>query len=87
MDNLFWFLALVISILALGGLNLFQVIFHYREKRELFARLSAKSLAEAEFYLKEYPKDVAEKVKRLEEERKNPPTEEEIERQKRAGQF
>jgi hypothetical protein len=87
MDNLFWFLGLVIITIILGGLNLFQVIFHYREKRELFARLSAKSLSEAEFYLKEYPKDVEEKAKRLEEERKNPAKEEEIERQKKAGQY
>lgn len=84
---LFWFLALIISLIILGGLNILQVVFHYREKRELFTRFSAKSLSEAEFYLKEYPKDVAEKVKRFEEERKKPDSEEEIERKKKAGQY
>jgi NAD kinase len=87
MDNLFWFLALVVAILVLGGLNFLQLVFHCKEKKELFIKFMAKSLGEAQFYCEEYKAEVKEKAKRLEEERKNPTTEEEIERQKKAGQY
>jgi len=50
-----WFLALILAIVVLSGLNFLQVIWHYREKKDLFDRYLAENLPELEYYRKEYP--------------------------------
>lgn len=78
MDNLYWFLALILTIIVLGGLNLFQVIFHYKEKEDIFAKFMARDLRESEYFKKEYPGVIKEGQKKMEEERKTKLTAEEI---------
>ena len=66
MDNLFWFIALLASLLV----NAFQLKMHYKEKKDLFAKFMAKTLGEAEFFEKAYPTQVKEELKRMEDQRK-----------------
>jgi hypothetical protein len=61
MSELFLFLALVLSL----GLNALQMRLNHKEKKEILTKFMAKSLAEAEYYEKEYPKDVKVKEKKL----------------------
>ena len=74
MESLFLFIALIVSLL----INALQVKFHYKEKEDIFAKFMAKSLTEAEYFKKEYPKEIKERQKKMEEERKTKLTPEEI---------
>lgn len=61
MSELFLFLALALSI----GLNALQFYLHHKENKGILTKLVAKNLAEAEYFEKEYPKDVKAKEKKL----------------------
>jgi len=74
MESLFLFIALIVSLL----INALQVKFHYKEKEDIFAKFMAKSLTEAEYFKKEYPKEIKERQKKMEQDRKKVLTEEEI---------
>ena len=80
-------LLLFLGLLAALGVICYQTKLHYKEKEDIFIKLGSKSLDEAEFYRKEYPKRVEEKMKRLEEDRKNPPSKEEQKKQEIAKRF
>lgn len=85
MSELFLFLALALSL----GLNALQQFLHYKEKKGILTKLVAKSLAEAEYYEKEYPKDIKIKEKKLKtmaaEEKKLSPLE--IETRRKAEEY
>lgn len=63
MDMLYWFIALIASL----GLNAWQLYLHAKEKKELHTRLASKSLQEAEYWLKKYPKEAKQEGKREKE--------------------
>lgn len=94
MESLYLFIGLIFSLLVIVLMTIFfsKLIreltkLHYEEKEDLFIKLAAKNLAEAEFYKKEYPGEIDEKEKRLEQERENPPKDEETLRGKAASQL
>ncbi len=94
MDSLYLFLALILSLVVIVLMVIFfsKLIrnltkLHYDEKQDLFMKLASKSLAEAEFYRTEYPKEVEEKAARLEIDRDKTITPEEEKRQKSASQL
>jgi len=94
MDSLYLFLALILSLVVIVLMIVFfsRLIrdltkLHYEEKQDLFMKLASKSLAEAEFFRKEYPKEVDEKAERLKLDRKISPTPEEEKREKTASQL
>jgi len=94
MDSLYLFLALVLSLVVIVLMITFfsKLIrnltkLHYDEKQDLFMKLASKSLAEAEFYRKEYPKEVDEKAERLKMDRETPLTPEQEKKDKIAGQL
>ena len=66
-----WFLALIVAVLVLAGLNFLQVIWHYREKKDIFERYMARDLQELEYFRKEYPGAVEHKEKIKEEQLEN----------------
>jgi hypothetical protein len=78
---------LFLSLLASLFVNIYQAKLHSKEKEDLFIRLASKSLDEAEFYRKEYPKRVEERMKAMEEERKNPLSAEDLKKKAVAGSF
>ena len=82
-----WFLALIITIVILGGLNLAQLFLHYREKEDIFKKFMARDLHEAEFFKKGYKKDLKQKEKEFEHERKHPPTEAELKKREAASRM
>lgn len=94
MESLYLFLALVLSLAVIVLMTIFfsKLIrdltkLHYEEKEDLFMKLASKSLSEAEFYRKEYPKEVDEKAARMEIEREKPPTKEQEKREETASQL
>lgn len=78
MNNaLLWFIALMLSIIVFGGLNIVQVLLHYREKEELFKKFMARNLADYQAQTKGLDvelEDLRKKLaqKREEEEKKTP---------------
>jgi len=74
MESLFLFIALIASLL----INALQLKFHYKEKEDIFAKFMARDLREAEYFKKEYPKEIKERQKKMEQDRKNVLTPEEI---------
>lgn len=78
---------LFLGLLAALFVIVYQNKLHYKEKEDLFSKLASKSLAEAEYYRKEYPKIVEERIKTMEEDRKIPLTPEEIRKVKAASGF
>jgi len=60
---MYLFIALVLAL----ALNALQLYFNKKEVRELHIKLASKSLAEAEYYLKEYPKALRQGEKQLKE--------------------
>lgn len=66
MDNLFWFIALIASLVVI----VLQSKMHYKEKKDIFAKFMAKSLGEAEYFDKAYDTQVKNEKKRIENERK-----------------
>lgn len=94
MDSLYLFLALILSLVVIVLMTIFfsKLIrdltkLHYDEKEDLFMKLAAKSLSEAEFYRKEYPVEVEEKEKTLKDQRTTPPTPEQVQKDKVASQL
>lgn len=63
MDMLYWFIALIASL----ALNAWQLYLHAKEKKELHTRLASKSVQEAEYWLKRYPKEAKQEDKRAKE--------------------
>lgn len=74
MESLYLFIALIVSLL----INAFLVKVHYKEKEDIFAKFMARDLREAEYFKKEYPEEIKERQKKMEEERKTKLTAEEI---------
>ena len=66
MDMLSWFIALIAAL----ALNAWQLYLHTKEKKELHTRLASKSLQEAEYWLKKYPKEAKQEEKREKEKMK-----------------
>jgi len=94
MDSLYLFLALILSLVVIVLMTIFfsKLIkeltkLHYEEKEDLFMKMAAKSLSEAEFYRKEYPMEVKEKEQILVDQRKSPPSPEQEEKEKTASQL
>ena len=94
MESLYLFLALILSLVVIVLMTIFfsKLIkeltkLHYEEKEDLFMKLAAKSLSEAEFYRKEYPMEVEEKEQVLRDQRKSPPSPEKEEKDKVASQL
>ena len=85
MDNLFWFIALLASLLV----NAFQLKMHYKEKKDIFNKFMAKSLGEAEFFDKAYPKQLKNEQKRVEDEleKEKNLTPEQIKKREMAARF
>ena len=81
--SLFFLVALLAALYVIVRLTK----LHYEEKESLLAKLASKSLAEAEYYRKEYPEIVKERIKGMEEERKRPLTAEEVRKVKAASGF
>lgn len=86
-ETTLWFLALIIVTIILGGLNVFQVIFHYREKEDIFKKFMARDLHEAEFFKKGYSKDLKEKEAQLKYEREHPLSPTEIKKREEASKY
>lgn len=78
---------LFLGLLAALFVIVYQNKLHYKEKEDLFLKLASKSLAEAEYYRKEYPKIVEERIKTMEKDRGTPLSPEEIRKMKAAGRF
>lgn len=51
MENILWFIVVIISILA----NAYQLKLHYKEKKDIFNKFMARNLAESEYFDKLYP--------------------------------
>jgi hypothetical protein len=51
MENILWFIVVIISILA----NAYQLKLHYKEKKDIFVKFMARNLAESEYFDKIYP--------------------------------
>ena len=83
MGELFLFLALILSL----GLNALQLHLHYREKKGLLIKIMAKNLAEAEYYEKEYSKDVKTKEKKIKEIAGKRMSPLDIEKAQKAGEY
>lgn len=81
--SFFLFLGLLASLLT----NIYQTKLHYKEKEDLFIKLASKSLDEAEFYRKEYPKRVELRMEKTKQEMDNPPSAEELKRKAEAGKY
>jgi len=90
MDGTYLFIALIASLVILGGLNILQVILHYREKGEIFNRFMATDYHSYKYHEKEYEVDVAHKEKtyeQMEKEKEKEATPEEIEKKRKAQGF
>ncbi|GAG53604.1 unnamed protein product [marine sediment metagenome] len=74
MESLFLFIVLLVAL----GIIALQQWLHYKEKEDIFTKFMARSLGEAEYFKKAYPKEVKEDIKKMEEERKIKLTPEEI---------
>lgn len=85
MEILYWFIALVAAL----ALNAWQLYLHAKEKKELHTRLASKSVQEAEYWLKKYPKEVKqeEKQKKAELKKETQMTPEQVETKKAARGF
>lgn len=81
--SFFLFLALLAALFVI----VYQSKLHYKEKEDLHLKLASKSLDEAEYYRKEYPKIVAERIKKMETDRTHPPSPEETRKAAAAGRF
>lgn len=78
---------LFLGLLAALFVIVYQTKLHYKEKEDLHTMLASKSLDEAEFYRKEYPKRVEERIEKLKDERLNPPSAEDLKRKAEAGKY
>lgn len=81
--SFFFLLALLASLFV----NVYQSKLHQKEKEDLHMKLASKSLDEAEYYRKEYPKVVAERIKKMESERLSPPSAEDLKKKEMASRF
>lgn len=89
MDSIYLFIALIACLVILGGLNILQVILHYREKGEIFNRFMATDYREYQYHKKEYEVDVDHKEKtygQMEKEKEKELSPLEIEARKKAGE-
>ena len=91
---LFLFIALILSIVILGGIILYQNKqtaklneLHYREKEEIFNRYMAGSYQSYRYFKDEYPTVVDDTKKTLEKEREKVKTAEDEEKEKMASRF
>lgn len=55
---LYLFITLITTILVMGGVIIALIIFHYREKKEVFNRFMAKNFSEYNYFDKEFPEKV-----------------------------
>lgn len=70
MNNaLLWFIALILSIVIFGGLNIVQVLLHYREKEELFKKFMSRNLADYQAQTKALDVELEDEKKRLADKR------------------
>lgn len=91
---LFLFIALILSIVILGGIILYQNKqtaklneLHYREKEEIFNRYMAGSYQSYRYFKDEYPAVVDDTKKTMEKEREKVKTAEDEEKEKMASRF
>jgi len=59
------FIALIAVLLVLGGIIVFLVVSHHKEKEGIFDRYMTKSFGEYKYYEEEYPKFVDRKDEAL----------------------
>jgi len=83
LGTLFLFIALLVALAIIA----FQQFLHYREKEDIFKKFMARDLHEAEYFSKIYPKEMEEKRKAAEEERKHPPSESDLKRKFQADKM
>ena len=83
MENILWFIVLVISILA----NAYQLKLHYKEKKDIFNKFMARNLAESEYFDKLYPKIAKVKLEEMKKATKKELTAAEEKMKKVAGKF
>lgn len=78
---------LFLGLLAALFVICYQNKLHYKEKEDLFIKLASKSLDEAEYYRKEYPKRVEERIEKAKQELDNPPTPEDLRKAAAASRY
>lgn len=78
---------LFLGLLAALFVICYQNKLHYKEKEDLFIKLASKSLDEAEFYRKEYPKRVELRMEKTKLEMEHLPSAEELKRKAEAGKY
>jgi hypothetical protein len=91
---LFLFIALMATLLILGGIILYQVKqtsklqeLHYKEKEELFNRYMAGDYQTYKYFKDENPVIVEDMKKTMEKERERTKTKEEVEKEGMASRF
>ena len=88
--NIYTFFAmffLFLALLAALFVIVYQTKLHYKEKEDLHTMLASKSLDEAEFYRKEYPKRVELRMEKKKQEMDNLPSAEDLKRKAEAGKY
>jgi len=63
--TILFFIALIVTILVLGGVIVFLVIYHQKEKEEIFNRYMCKDFGEYQYNKLEYPEFVEMKKEAL----------------------
>jgi len=84
---IYLFISLIASLVILGGLNVIQVILHYREKEEIFRKYMAGDYRLYQYFKKEYPVEVDNLEKNLEKKREEMLTPEQQKKKNIASQF
>jgi len=91
---LLWFIALMATLVILGGIVLYQnkqmaklEELHYKEKEEIFNRYMAGDYKAYRYFKDENPVVVDDMRKTMEKERERAKTREEIEREEAASRF
>lgn len=80
---IYLFAALIVSLAT----NVVLAVLHYREKGEIFNRFMAGDYRAYQYFKKEFPIEVEDKKERLEAERKEEPTELELELKRKGTEY